>query len=549
MAQRTRLLLLVAAAIVVACGLGLFYFLRRPRAAPEEVRAAIGRMDQAIAGGYFSTALDELDRLPALPSDEGILLSLAKRAFQVSGASGDYAPLARFMERALEANGSSPRLRLVGAYADLRSGRLAMAQSLARGGLSPRDLGEGIRAEASLRGGQVWNGSDTLARELLGLEGKADPAAYIQAAASTGDARLTLDAALLDMAAGAVGMAQAAVRALPDGPAFDEPAALIDYDVGAASAAVTRLQRALVDRPSAERELLLADALQAAGAPSRTESALAAAVASLPDLSWTAYANLAYLAAARGALADAGRRVAEGMTAIPDSQELAVAAARVRVAAGDRQAAAAALSALVEAHPENVPAALLLLELRSPGMAPGAYRAALWKLFDRAPYDARTYASLLYALVAAQDWAGAAMAVRQRRLATDQTDTATLELEALVAAMRDDLPSALASLKAAVGLATDAAARYDLALVLLKEGNTAEARVQLSQAQQETSAVADRAGRARLASRIAAASGMARVADGDLSGGRADLVRSVTLDPSNLRARLLVVNLEPGGQQ
>ncbi|HET6486054.1 MAG TPA: hypothetical protein VFH83_06520 [Spirochaetia bacterium] len=549
MARGTRLFLPVAAAILVAGGVGLFFHFRLPRAVPDEIRAAIGRMDQAIAGGYFSTALDELDRLPALPSDEGTLLSLAKRAFQVSGASGDYAPLARFMERALAANGSSPRLRLIGAYADLRSGRLAMAQRLVREGLSPRDLGEGIRAEAALRGGQAWNGSDPLARQLLGLEANANPAAFVQAAASTGDARLTLDAALLEMGAGAGSQAQMAARALPDGPAFDEPAALIDYDVGAAGAAVTRIQRALVDRPSAERELLLADALHAAGAPVRAEAALAAAVASQPDLTWTAYANLAYLAAARGALADAARRVAEGLTALPDSQELAVAAARVRVQAGDRQGAAAALSALVEAHPQNVPAAFLLLELRSPAMSPGSYRASLWKLFDRAPYDGRTYAALLQALVSAQDWAGAAIAVRQHRLATDQTDTATLELEGLVAAMRDDLPSAVASLKAAVGLAADAAARYDLALVLLKEGNTAEARAQLSQAQQEASSVADPARRMRLASRIAAALGMTRVADGDLSGGHADLVRSVSLDPSNLRARLLVMNLEPGGQQ
>ena len=373
---------------------------------------------------------------------------------------------------------------------------------------------------------------------------------FAEAALRTGDTRLSLDAALLAMQEGSRAQALQIVRRDLGDAAFDEPAAAIAYDAGDLSGALARLTRLDAGRPDrAEIILRLADCLQALGRSADAEKALARALPIAPQLSWTPYANLGYLAASRGDEALADRRLEDGLAFFPRSRELRIARARVALRSGNGGAASTILGALLADRPDDGEAALLLLDIQEKELSPERYRARLWKLFNRIPSDPATFALLTTALIGAHDWDGAGVAVRQYEAAGGSDDAGELLLiQGMIAAMQGDDAKAATAFRSAEETVRDGRARYDMALLLVRKGNARAAIQELGIAADEYAARGDPAQRDRVLARIETLIGSARLIDGDEAGAHGAFARALALDPGNLRAGLLLRKLEAGGQ-
>ena len=289
------------AALAVAAAAVLVIVLRQPRTPDPDLQPVLNAVDAAISGGYLSTARETLASVRPLPRGETALLSLLKRAFQVSAGSGDFQLLADLAGRAIAQNGGSQRIRAIAAYGSLRAGRVSEAERILARNASAGASGDLLRGEVQLRRGVRWPGSDGLTRELIGLEGKTDPAAFTGASMRAGDKRLSLDAALLAMQHGAVDTAARIVRADLDDSRFDEAAGLVLYDAGDFGGAAARLERLDAARPGIPAiGMQLADIFAAAGKVDEAEKWLRRALPRAPSLSWTPYADLALFAVNRG---------------------------------------------------------------------------------------------------------------------------------------------------------------------------------------------------------------------------------------------------------
>ena len=230
--------------------------------------------------------------------------------------------------------------------------------------------------------------------------------------------------------------------------------------------------------------------------------------------------------------------------------------ARLDIQSGDTPAAEKLLAGLLTERPTDGEAALLLLALQGPTLSPEASRARLWKLFDLVPADTAVFDALASALIAARDWEGMRIAVRQNQDAGGQPDARILVLEGFASAMRDDPSAAIGAFRRASLMTKDGTARFDIALVMLRRGAARAALSELDGAAREAEAAREAMGtagngepsRSETMSRIETLRGAARLLDGDVPGAGAALSRALALDPHNLRAGLLMRKLEAGGQ-
>jgi Flp pilus assembly protein TadD len=536
---------------LLAAGAALYLILSpAPQAEKIELQSKLHSLDAAISAGAFPVAREILEEMKNLPSAEDDLLRLLKRAFEVSSASGDYGTMSRLGLRALSAAGGSSRIRAIALFACLRSGRLAEAEKVIARGSLPAPAGDLLKGEALLKREGKWEPADPFYRDLLGLEQEQALEAFAAAADRTGDARLSLDAALLAMQYGRAAMARSIAGGRLGDAAFDEPAAAIGYDGGDYNTAIQRLKRLDADRPDrAEVALILADSYQGLGTTADSEKTLLRALPLAPALTWTAYSNLAFFADARGDTALAGRRLMDGLAFFPHSRELRLGQARLEARLGETVAAIAILSKLAAENPEDGEIALLLLDQQAPGLSPEEYRARLWKAFDRVPSDSAIFSALSTALIALHDWEGAEIAVEQHAAAGGAPGQHVLLTEGMIAAMRGDDAAASDAFRRAAAAAGDGIARYDLALVLLRRGSGKAAIEELGIAADEYERRGNPAERTGVLSRIQMLTGSARLLDGDESGARDAFLRSLALDPRNLHAGLLLRKLEADRHQ
>ncbi len=551
--MKARRVIGVAAAIVLGC-CAVFagtYFLLLPFVFPGPgIGQRLAAIDDAIARGYVSTARAQLLGINPMPRNEGQALRVLKRAFILSGQAGSFDLLATMADRAQASVPASSTVRMIAAYALLRTGRLSDAEAAARRGL-PGGTGDLVGAEISLKRGAPWKGSDSVTRGLLGLESSRQPSDFLSAAGLFPDKRISLDAALLLLEKGELARARTVAAASLQDAAFDEPAALISYDSGDFEAAVTRLARLAArlqaqGAPRADVQLLLADCYHALGKDADFAGALERAIGLDPGISWTPYADLGLIALQKGSTAAAASELARGMALFPGSRALVLAAARLDVAQGNQAAAIKLLDGLVSQRPQDAEAALFLLSLTSRELSPPAYRVGLWRLFDRLPANQTVFLTLAAALTASHDWEGADIAIHQHELARGAGDADTMAYRGLIAAMRGENSQAMATFEQAALVDRSGRSRYDLAALLLHTGNASEAVGQLDQAAQEAAA-ADAS--PQMAARIQTLRGRCLERTGDLAGARAAFLRARTLDPHELRAGFELRKLEAQGDR
>jgi Flp pilus assembly protein TadD len=417
-------------------------------------------------------------------------------------------------------------------------------------GSLPAAEGDSLRGEAILRRGGKWDAGEPLYRDLLALEQKQTTEAFAAAARRTGDARFSLDAALLAMESGSAAKAHGIAGSELGDAVFNEPAAAISYDGGDFRTAIERLKRLDAARPGrADIALILADSYQALGMTADAEKRLLHALTLAPALTWTAYANLAFYSNARGDTPSAGRRLTDGLAFFPLSRELRLGQAQLAARRGETDAAILILSKLEAENPEDGEVALLLLDQQAPGLSPEEYRARLWKAFDRVPSDKGVFSALSAALIASHDWEGAGIAIDQHAAAGGAAGQHLLLAEGMIAAMRGSDAAASDAFRRAAAIAGDGIARYDLSLLLLRRGNGKAALAELGIAADEYERRGNPAERSDVLSRIQMLTGSARLLDGDESGARDAFLRSLALNPHNLRAALLLRKLEAGRQQ
>jgi Flp pilus assembly protein TadD len=545
MPKLARIAIVVIVVAALAAGALLLFLPPIARPGDRALELDLARIDQAMAAGYASTARELLQGRRAIPGSEQDWLALLKRAFKLSMSTGDAAVLAALAARALAAHGGSPPLRAIAGYAHLRAGKLSDAEKVLSRGRLPAEIGALLQGEALLRRGGKWSGADSLTRDLLSLEQRRDPSAFDSAALRTGDRRLALDAALLRSGIGDLAGAAASVERDLDDAAFDEAAASILVDAGELSSALSRLDRLLASRPHrADVMLMRADCLWQLGRIDEAEQALRTAVPLAPDLSWTAYANLAFVAELRGDLERARRWIDGGFAFFPGSRGLDLALARLAMRGGGTAEAIAKLAKRAAEQPQDAEAVLLLLDLEAPSLSPEEYRARLWKLFNRVPADASVFGALASILMAARDWEGASISLEQHRAAAGALDERFLLVQGTIAAMRGEDAAAQEAFTRAASRTRDGSARYDLALLMLRKGNARAALAQLEAAASEFEHNGAAGLRDSFLSRVATQSGWARMLDGDSRGARIALGKALELEPGNLRAALLLRKLE-----
>lgn len=537
------LVLVAAAAVVLA-----LTFLRPPAGALPDLPRLLASLDASIGEGSLSTAADTIVSLRQLPRGEADQVRLLKRAWQVSKGSGDFSLLANLAARLL-AQGGSPRVRAVAAYADLRSGRISDALRTLGRGKQAGEASDTLRGEALVRSGTRWQGSDELTRTVLTLEGSTDPAAFTRAALRLDDKRLSLDAALLAMQNGSPGSAAAVIRSELGESRFDEAAGIMLYDAGAFDEAASRLRHRDLERPGIPAVgFLLADIAAASGSLPEAEGLLLRTLPLAPALSWTPYADLALFAFGRGDTDGALRRLEDGLAFFPQSRELRVMKARVLIRAGQAADARQVLGELVAERPSDVESALLLLTVEGPGLSPEASRGRLWKLFGRVPSDPTVFDTLCAALASSRDWEGMKIAAKQNAEAGGQPGARALTFMGFAAAMSGDRDGAIAAFRQADLAARDGTARFDLALVMILKGSTRAARTELDAAADEVRERAAPRSAGRLLSGIETLRAASLMLDGDAEGAGSALARARSLDPSNLRAALLARKLAAGNQ-
>jgi Flp pilus assembly protein TadD len=224
--------------------------------------------------------------------------------------------------------------------------------------------------------------------------------------------------------------------------------------------------------------------------------------------------------------------------------------ARLDVRTGYLHDAESLLTGLLADRPSDSEAALLLLALQGPEMSPEASRARLWKLFDLVPSDLAVFDALASSLIAARDWEGMQIAVRQYQESGGQPDARLLLFQGFAAAMSGDDAGATTAFRRSALLARDGIARFNLALVMLRRGAARAALAELDGAAEEVREhpLPGNPPSAAIMSRLETLRGAARLLDGDLPGAGSALSRALSLDPHNLRAGLLLRKLEAGGQ-
>lgn len=559
-------ILLAGSAAAVTVGY-ILHSRRQGAGGGQDPRELLARADYEESFGYHARSLELLFTAVQQSRAEAVLLGALKRAWQVAKATGDFAPLARLSQAALERRPGSRRIAEVHVYAALRSELGgSVAEWLPR--LEGRAESEPIVVEAHLRerGPRPGKLSGDMA-ELLGLRDERDPLRLEQAARLHAEARVWLDAALAWMKEGAPERAMEGISRAGDLAAAREALVYIAYDAGRyeqaletlgalglrppAGAGGERNAGGLAEAAGPELALLAADTDLLLGREAQAAVGYRGVVQTWPAYSWEAYLNLARLADAEGQ-----QEAAEGWRALawesfPEVEAVVMGRARDLAAGRDSERARAMVEGYLRQHADSVSATLLLQQLRGAAGSPPVYTAELWRLLRRRPEEAVLCRLLVLYLLGLQDLQGAEQALAEHEQAASGAGQGwVLEYRGVIAAMRGNLEAAAAALARSVELAPTWRRHYNLAVVQAASGNAGPAVGQLQQAEESllSTAAAPWTGTAReglaARSRIRSLIGEQLLALEDRQGARRECEYALDLDPLNHRARLILRILE-----
>jgi tetratricopeptide (TPR) repeat protein len=548
-----------------AAGLGyLIYVSKRGAGAERAVRELLAEADYELSLGYRARGLERLSAAAQITRSERSLLGVLKRTRLIAAATGDFAPLARLSQVALDRKPTSRRIGEIYVYAAIRADTGGKA-GLWLSRLSGRRESEAIVVEAYLRGRSKELAAQTLSGEmssLLGLSEERDPVRLEAAAKGYGDARLWLDAALGWMKAADAQRAERAWEAVgraADLPASREPAIYIAYDCGKYEEALAALQSEarVVVRP--DRMILAADLSLLLGRVREAGAGYLSAVEAWPDYSWVPYLNLASLEEQAGDGEGAERRRARAQALFPGVEAVALRYTADLQGRGDIEGARAAIVRFLQGAPDSLAANLRLLDLKGAAASPAVYTAALWGLLRRHPDDGRLCRVLVLYLLELRDFDGAGMALAEFERASSGGGRAWLEeYRSVLAAAQGDYAGATAAMLRSIDLEPTWKRHYNLGVLHGAAGRAQGAIEELRQAEELLlrggglragegaggESATGSAGHSVQRSRIRALIGEQLLTLADLQGARRECEYALDLDPLNHRARLVLNILE-----
>jgi tetratricopeptide (TPR) repeat protein len=208
---------------------------------------------------------------------------------------------------------------------------------------------------------------------------------------------------------------------------------------------------------------------------------------------------------------------------------------------GDLQHAALTLQSYLEEHTEDYRAQLVLLDVQNTASSPVLYQAALWKLYNQHPENRMLCEHLFLYLVEFNDLSGAESVLRHYQLATGRSQEPWfLDYRAILTAVRQDDDEAVRLLKERISREDSWQARFNLAVLLGKNGKSDQAIEQLIEAEHLLPEERNRYYRSRIRSRI----GEQYLQLGDAAAARRECEYAIDLDVSNFHAHRILRILE-----
>ena len=263
-----------------------------------------------------------------------------------------------------------------------------------------------------------------------------------------------------------------------------------------------------------------------------------------PAYSWTPYLNLARIEEEQGDRQNAYALRERAYGQFPEVGAVVMEYSRSLTETGDRQLAAAKLQGYLEDYGDDYQAQLMLLDVRNAASSPVIYQAALWKLYNQHPESRMLCEHLFLYLLQFNDLSGAESVLRHYELATGRVrEPWLLDYRAVLSAVRGDDAEAVRLLRDRLDREDSWQARFNLAVLLGKEGNYREAIEQLIEAEHllpEGPEEQRRIFRARIRSRI----GEQYLRLGDTAAARRECEYAIDLDVSNFHAHRILRILE-----
>ena len=554
MTRRRRLaviLLFALAGLAVAAG---GYWLAGAAAAVRGARASYDRelkqADAQLALGYADEAAESIRRaLPAARSERDHL-RLLKRGYRIAASTGDFSPMKAIAERAVKKLPGSPTLRLLLAFASMRTGIDSSPITGLDRYLSKSTDAQYLLAEAIERGLSPRAASAILdpdLQSLLSMEEQSDPARLQEQGIDRSDGRILLDAALLWMKRGDAANAQAALQGEWGVPVPLEPRIFIALDAGKYAECAALIDRFAGSSSRLDLQLIKADVLRALGREREAASIYQRVAGVEARFSWSPYLNLARIAEQDGEAEAAQQLRRRAFELFPESGAVLLDYGSSLLRAGQVEPAIKLLEQLLQSDPDNVSARFFVLQATALDLPNQRYQAGLWSLFDQHPDSPLACRVLAQQLLASEDPRGAASVLDRFALSAGaQTPAWLLELKGVSAALLGDYKQAAELLGASLELKEGWRSRYNLAVVYRAEGNLEGSVNALLQAADELQRVGNRESAAsRLKhSRIRSMAGEVLMRMGNRDAARRESAYALELDPGNGQALLVLRMLE-----
>ncbi|UCF98600.1 MAG: hypothetical protein JSV89_03460 [Spirochaetaceae bacterium] len=563
--QRFRLVVLILVAGALIAG-GTIYLIfsettrRRSKAAQLDVLLA--EADYDISLGYYDRSLETLDRAFKQARGEYNILRVLKRVYQISYDLNDFFILNHFARDAVENIPGSNELAEIYLYASIRSESSPRAVELLKRGrgdiayLHAEGFLEGyietlpdveqdfkLKQIVSLVGPRGAENRSTGPRYTVPrYAGPSDPHELQRLGTDLDEPRILLDAALLWMQQGDVDSAFTLVNRHMGDPLFQEPSIYISYDAGSEQVALSLIQEQQAEGRGADRldlRIMEADLHLLLGNSEDAMRLYREIISTDPGYSWTPYLNSALISGRSGNSTRVLREMAYAN--FPDIGPVVRSYTRSLAEIGDRGQAEKILQSYLQHHGDDYRAQLLLLDVQNTAASPVLHQAALWKLYNEHPESRVLCEHLFLYLLELNDLSGADSVLRHYQLATGRTQEPwLLDYRALLAAVRQDEGTATRLLRDRLLREDNWQARFNLAVLMGKAGQSRQAIEQLIEA--ENLLPEDR--RQYFQSRIRSRIGEQYLLLGDVASARRECEYAIDLDISNFHAHRILRILE-----
>lgn len=513
----------------------------------EKIALLLRDADQAISLGYLDQAAKNIATALKRANSEYEYLRVLKRSLKVAVCSGDFQDFEGQAAQALALIPGSSSLHALMLYGKLRSGQSHYINISDPG---KKKIPLSLWAEAVQRNRVVIEFPGNLPEELkqlLLLEKNKNTGILLDLGKKQADKRMLLDAALSLMKEGNAEAAMEVMEQYLVEEIYDEPAALIAYDLGNLDETIFRLERLAKKYPQRrDLTLLLADSNLLAGNYNSAAKIYEQFIQMDDRYSWKPYLNLARINELQNDPERGHSLKVIAAFRYPEQKQVLLELVRSYKKRGEIEEAKEALQKLHDLDPQELETLLLGLELAGTSYSPSLHRSKLWQIYNLFPGNEKLCKALAAYLLELGDIAGAAMALDQfaESFGGAAAPLWHLHLQGIIKALEGDYPEGAARLKSYLERRDNWQVRYNLGLILKSSAQYEEAIRELRQADMLLGRETTKRAQNHFRSLTRTELGSIFMADGDYEAAARELGYARDLDGDNLRASLLFKKLE-----